>query len=198
MAGNISTGMRARLVTPTTEMIRQITTMKYGLRMAKRDIAYCAVLMAVTFGCTCLSRLQAGAVADHDHFSGLRPTGSRLRWRSEDRASPCESRLDFRELPRIPAPTIRRCQRRWRESGTATTCARLSSVRFTSAYIPGIRIRLGFGTSTSVSMVRVASDTFSSEPRHAPGETAVQRLHANFHLLADVDGGHRGFGNRKN
>jgi len=38
MAGNISTGMRAKLVIPTTEMIRQMTTMKYGLRMAKRDI----------------------------------------------------------------------------------------------------------------------------------------------------------------
>ena len=31
MAGNISTGMRTRLVTPTTAMIRQTTTMKYGL-----------------------------------------------------------------------------------------------------------------------------------------------------------------------
>ena len=38
MAGNMSTGMRARLVTPTTAMIRQTTTMKYGFRMAKEDM----------------------------------------------------------------------------------------------------------------------------------------------------------------
>src|SRR5215469_5418118 len=38
MAGNISTGMRARLVIPTTAMMRQTTTMKYGFRMAKLDM----------------------------------------------------------------------------------------------------------------------------------------------------------------
>ena len=59
MDGNMSTGMRARLVTPTTAMTRQMTTMKYGLRMAKPDIlryltAYYIVsaVIAVTFGRT--------------------------------------------------------------------------------------------------------------------------------------------------
>ena len=39
MTGNRSTGMRARLVTPITINARQITTMKYGLRMEKLDTA---------------------------------------------------------------------------------------------------------------------------------------------------------------
>ena len=39
MAGNMSTGIRTRLVTPTTAITRQTTTIKYGLRMAKRDMA---------------------------------------------------------------------------------------------------------------------------------------------------------------
>ncbi len=39
MEGNRSTGIRSRLVTPITISARQITTMKYGLRMEKRDMA---------------------------------------------------------------------------------------------------------------------------------------------------------------
>ncbi len=38
MVGNKSTGMRTRLVMPITISARQITTMKYGLRIEKRDI----------------------------------------------------------------------------------------------------------------------------------------------------------------
>ncbi len=38
IAGNISTGMRATLDTPTTRIIRHNTTMKYGVLIAKRDI----------------------------------------------------------------------------------------------------------------------------------------------------------------
>ena len=40
MSGNRSTGMRPRLVTPTTATIRQMTTIRYGLPMAKPDIGY--------------------------------------------------------------------------------------------------------------------------------------------------------------
>ena len=39
MSGKRSTGMRTTLVIPITDTIRQITTMKYGLRMEKRDIS---------------------------------------------------------------------------------------------------------------------------------------------------------------
>src|SRR5581483_1844096 len=39
MVGNRSTGMRSRLVTPMTTSTRQMTIMKYGFRMEKRDIA---------------------------------------------------------------------------------------------------------------------------------------------------------------
>src|SRR5215831_9500292 len=38
MEGNRSTGMRTRLVTPMTISARQMTTMKYGLRIEKPDI----------------------------------------------------------------------------------------------------------------------------------------------------------------
>ena len=38
MAGNMSTGMRTSVATPTTATIRQRTTMKYGFLMANRDI----------------------------------------------------------------------------------------------------------------------------------------------------------------
>ena len=40
MGGNRSTGMRAKLVIPITTSARQITTMKYGFRMEKRDTVY--------------------------------------------------------------------------------------------------------------------------------------------------------------
>src|ERR1035438_9933856 len=58
--GNMSMGMRARLVTPTTAMNRQMTTMKYGLRMAKPDMGVGSwndrykvlALIAVTLGRT--------------------------------------------------------------------------------------------------------------------------------------------------
>ncbi len=39
MVGNRSTGMRTRLVMPTTAVIRQATMMKYGKRIANRDMA---------------------------------------------------------------------------------------------------------------------------------------------------------------
>jgi hypothetical protein len=38
IGGNKSTGIRTRLVTPTTQVIRQMTMMRYGRRMAKRDM----------------------------------------------------------------------------------------------------------------------------------------------------------------
>ena len=38
IAGNKSTGIRTRLVTPTTQVMRQRTMMRYGRRMAKRDM----------------------------------------------------------------------------------------------------------------------------------------------------------------
>jgi hypothetical protein len=39
IGGNKSTGIRMRLVTPTTQTMRQMTMMRYGRRMAKRDMA---------------------------------------------------------------------------------------------------------------------------------------------------------------
>src|SRR5215470_14303133 len=41
MGGNRSTGMRTRMVVPTIAMTRQQTTMKYGFRIANRDIRTC-------------------------------------------------------------------------------------------------------------------------------------------------------------
>src|SRR5215469_5322177 len=38
IGGNKSTGIRNRLVTPTTHVIRQMTMTKYGKRKAKRDM----------------------------------------------------------------------------------------------------------------------------------------------------------------
>ena len=38
IGGNKSTGIRTRLVTPTTQVMRQMTMMRYGRRMAKRDM----------------------------------------------------------------------------------------------------------------------------------------------------------------
>ena len=79
----------------------------------------------------------------------------------------------------------------------ARDCAATAS-RSTSAYIPGISSRVGFGTSTSVSMVRVASDELVGETRHLSGNVrfSVGTLH--LHLLADMHRGHRRFGHRKN
>ena len=57
--------------------------------------------------------------------------------------------------------------------------------------------RLGFGTSTSVSMVRVASDTLSENRATSPGKLRFKRRHPNLHLLADVHGGHGRFRNRQ-
>jgi hypothetical protein len=38
MDGNISTGMRKRLLRPSTVITRQATTIKYGVRMENPDI----------------------------------------------------------------------------------------------------------------------------------------------------------------
>src|ERR1700679_3050983 len=38
MAGNMSTGMRAVLLAPSTTIIKQTTIIRYGVRIAKRDI----------------------------------------------------------------------------------------------------------------------------------------------------------------
>src|SRR5665811_1095032 len=40
IAGNMSTGMRASVLTPSTATIKHRTTMKYGLRIAKPDMDY--------------------------------------------------------------------------------------------------------------------------------------------------------------
>ena len=47
MVGNKSTGIRSRLVTPITISARQMTTIKYGLRIEKRDI--CAHLTLLSY-----------------------------------------------------------------------------------------------------------------------------------------------------
>src|ERR1700733_12299703 len=52
MAGNKSTGIRIRLVTPTTQVIRQSTIIRYGYRSAKRDITRMSSLWRIFFdGC---------------------------------------------------------------------------------------------------------------------------------------------------
>src|ERR1022692_3015717 len=55
-------------------------------------------------------------------------------------------------------------------TGTTRTALWRLNVRLTSAYMPGIRIRLAFGTSTSVSMVRVASDNLPEKRATLPGK----------------------------
>src|SRR5947207_13862633 len=67
----MSTGIRTRLLTPTTAIIRQTTTMKYGFRIANRDIH-----SLLRFGAHCddlrlhlLARLQPRAVSDHHQIS---------------------------------------------------------------------------------------------------------------------------------
>lgn len=85
MVGNKSTGMRTRLVTPITIRARQITTMKYGLRIEKRDIyAHLAAELSNTalllialvilhdwhyLRMNLLSRFQCAAIADDHQFS---------------------------------------------------------------------------------------------------------------------------------
>ena len=81
----MSMGMRARLVTPTTAMNRQMTTMSYGLRMANLDIGVDSLVdvyrvlapMAVTRGRTFLTRLQGSAPAQH-HTVAFVETGKDL------------------------------------------------------------------------------------------------------------------------
>ena len=52
--------------------------------------------------------------------------------------------------------------------------------------MPGISTRLGLGTSTSVSMVRVDDLHLVGEARHAARKAAVERRHPDLHLLADT------------
>src|ERR1051325_8668604 len=81
MAGNMSTGIRTRLVTPTTAITRQTTTIKYGLRMAKRDMAeslnYLRRAHCRKLGPNFLPRLETGPRTDHDQIS-LLETGPHL------------------------------------------------------------------------------------------------------------------------
>src|SRR5947207_3112647 len=67
----MSTGIRTRLLTPTTAIIRRTTTMKYGFRIANRDIH-----SLLRFGAHCddlrlhlLARLQPRTVPDHHQIS---------------------------------------------------------------------------------------------------------------------------------
>ena len=48
MGGNKSTGMRVMLVTPMTSNVRQMTTMKYGLRIEKPGIRIYSTLLSRT------------------------------------------------------------------------------------------------------------------------------------------------------
>src|SRR5579883_2601087 len=80
IAGNISTGIRSRLLTPTTAIIRHSTTMKYGLRMANRDIVLLLFLhrqQVRTLRLHRLPRLQSRPAAD-DHEVTLAYAGPYL------------------------------------------------------------------------------------------------------------------------
>src|ERR1035441_1727729 len=178
--GNISMGMRARLVTPTTAMNRQMTTMKYGLRMAKPDMGVGSwddfygvfSLIAVTLGRTSWPDCNVDRPVSTTLSPSLRP--DRISTLLDDSIPS----VTFRFSTRLLGVTIDTCpvcaapgceselSRSTAMTGTASTLLRRSSVRSTSAYIPGIRMRLGLATSPSVSMVRVATDTFSTNRGH--------------------------------
>src|ERR1700722_7923284 len=84
MGGNKSTGIRAMPVTPITSSTRQMTMMKYGLRIEKPGInLYPITLLATSLLCVLflvlhyghglrvdlLARFQAAAVAYYDLLS---------------------------------------------------------------------------------------------------------------------------------
>ena len=79
MGGNKSTGMREMLVTPITSSTRQITTMKYGLRIENRGITFpnqllLGVLLLVLhhrhdLWANFLTGLQSAAVTNHHLFA---------------------------------------------------------------------------------------------------------------------------------
>ena len=69
-------------------------------------------------------------------------------------------------LPVVSVPGVRSTA----VIGTVRAWLRLSVVNFTSAYIPGMRVKPGLGTSTSVSMVRVESCTRSEKRATLPGK----------------------------
>src|SRR5579862_7227818 len=74
MGGNRSMGMRAMLVTPMTSSVRQMTMMKYGLRMENPGICLSDQLLILflildhrdRLGVNLLPDFQAAAVADHN------------------------------------------------------------------------------------------------------------------------------------
>src|SRR5207244_2279796 len=84
------------------------------------------------------------------------------------RTSTCPSGVTSRTRPVAAASSLSTA-----ETGTARASYRRSSVRLTSAYIPGIRMRLGLGTSTSVSMVRVDGCTLPAKRATFPGKTRL-------------------------
>src|SRR5690242_17114953 len=67
MFGNMSTGMRTNAEPPTTAMISATTTMKYGVRIAKRDMGLRSGLGGEPnhLGTNLLSGPKARAVARH-------------------------------------------------------------------------------------------------------------------------------------
>src|SRR5580693_5970820 len=73
IAGKRSTGMRMTLTVPTSTMTRQITTMRYGVLIANRDILFC--LSVGHLGLHLVAVLEAGVPA-HDHLIAFLQTGT--------------------------------------------------------------------------------------------------------------------------
>src|SRR5690242_10499608 len=69
MVGNMSTGMRARDTPPSTATISAITTIRYGVRIAKRDMSLLRHGHCGEFRANFLAGPQAGAVRCHNHLA---------------------------------------------------------------------------------------------------------------------------------
>ena len=186
--------MRARLVTPMTISTRQMTTMKYGFRIEKRDMSSLGLPSLLALILEHLDRLRAARPGP-----AFRPLRSlTTTWSPSFRPemtsaslAVCMPRVILRSSILFAGLTTYTvvCSPSWFTacSGTDSASRLRSSVRVASAYSPGISTWSRLDTSTSVCMVRVSSFTSTEKRVTLPGKAPVQRGHRHLDGIADVN-----------
>ena len=184
-----------------TSNARQMTTMKYGLRMEKRDIfslpnhataPVCVLLLSAfvvlhDLNRLCdhsLARLQAAAIADHDLLAFLK-AGDDFRVDGSLQAQLHRSILKF-AVAGLPQTRLS-CLPSWFTACSGTTeylLVRASrGFRVHAGHQQPLRItNIHFG----VHGARVFPDVHR-EPRNFPGKSPVQRGHTNIDRISDPD-----------